>query len=139
MDSSQNPSQITTPAHANDVPLRHSGPGIASFIIGLISILLAIVGLLILTVWVGQYMEPDGSIALPEVDEVTIDPLMLAGFLLFFLGFLLSVVGLVLGIVGCVIRNRRRVFPILGLVFNAMLSVGTIAIFVIGLSVRQMS
>ena len=76
---------------------------------------------------------------MPGPEELAGNMSLVGGTLLFFFSLLLAVVGAVLGIVGCVIRNRRRVFAVLGLVFNALLIVGTIALFVISLALGQLS
>jgi hypothetical protein len=139
VDASQEQSSFMTPAQPEvTAPLKHSGPGIASFILGLLGILLAIVGLVVAVVGIADYLKGNDYI-LPEPAELAANGLFLAGSLMFVLSFLVSVVGLVLGIVGCVIRNRRRVFAILGVVFNAILSVGTIILYVFGLIARQMA
>lgn len=138
MEGSQEQSQFMTPVQpeVNAAPLKHSGPGIASFIIGLISILLAIVGFAVTLVGLAEYSTEGGVIVMPGPDEVAGNIPLVIGSMIFILSLLLSVVGVVLGIVGCVIRNRRRVFAILGLVFNAILLAGTSALFVIGLIVQ---
>lgn len=138
VEGSQEQSQFMTPVQpeVNSAPLKHSGPGIASFVIGLVSILLAIVGFGATLAGMAEYTTEGGVIAMPGPDEVAGNIPLVIGSLLILLGLLLSVVGVVLGIVGCVIRHRRRVFAILGLVFNAILLAGTSTLFVIGLIVQ---
>jgi len=123
-----------TPVQEHQAPLKHSGPGIASFILGLLSILAAIVAFVAVFAGIADYITADGTFAPPESNEELVSiPAIAIGVLLFFLGILLSVVGVVLGIIGCVLPNRRRVFAILGLVFSSLVSAGIILMIVIGL------
>ena len=139
MEGSQEQTPFTSvPPETDSAPLKHSGPGIASFVIGLLSILLAVVAYAVIFVGLAEYAD-EGVLAMPGPEELAGNMSLVGGTLLFFFSLLLAVVGAVLGIVGCVIRNRRRVFAVLGLVFNALLIVGTIALFVISLALGQLS
>lgn len=117
-------------------PLKHSGPGIASFVIGLLSILTMIISMVVMIAGLADYIDENGNLFVPDQEEFATDPSVLGGILLFFLGMLLSVVGVVLGIVGCVIRNRKRVFAILGLVFSGLVAVGMIFTILLGLAAQ---
>lgn len=115
--------------------LKHSGPGIASFIIGILSIGSFLAGIGLFTASVLE-MASNSDFALSE-DEIMSSAAILSGVALFLVGILLSLVGLILGIVGTVIKNRRRVFAILGLVFNALIFIGIIGLIVIGQVIQQ--
>jgi p-aminobenzoyl-glutamate transporter AbgT len=120
-----------------DAPLKHSGPGIASFVVGLLSILTTIISMLVTIVGLADYTDENGMLFVPDQEEFVTDASILTGVLLFFLGVLLSVVGVVLGIVGCVIRNRKRVFAIVGLVLSSLVTVGTIITTLFGLAAQS--
>ena len=137
MDSAQEQSPIFSPAQPEQENRpKHSGIGIASFVIGLISILTVIISILVMVVGLADYVTPDGLV-IPDEEEVTANTTVLASAFLYLFSLLLSILGVVLGIVGCVIRNRRRVFAILGLVFNAFVALGTIVVFVVGLMIQS--
>lgn len=130
--SQEHTPSMTPPTDASQPRPKHSGPGIASFVLGLLSILTGIISLLVMIVGLADYVTPEG-LFIPDSEELAADSAVLAGALLFFLSLLLSIVGVVLGIVGCVIRNRRRVFAILGLVFSAIVTVGTVVTLLLGI------
>ena len=134
MDSTQGqtPAFSPSPPEREDRP-KHSGPGIASFILGLISILAVIIAIFIIAAGLVDYIDENGVFFMPDPEELAGDASFLGGSLLYLLGVLIAVVGVVLGIVGCVIRNRRRVFAILGLVLNGLVAVGTILSTLLGL------
>jgi len=127
----QTPSMSPPPEESRPA-MKHSGPGIASFILGLLGILSAIVGLLVIFVTLADYATPNG-LNIPDSEELAANAAVAVGALLYLLSLLLSLVGIVLGIVGCVIRNRRRIFAVLGLVFSAIVTVGTVVTLLLGI------
>ena len=137
MDATQEQTPTFSPAQPEreDRP-KHSGPGIASFILGLLSILAIIVSLVVMVAGLAEYATQEGLV-IPDEEEIAANATVLVGALLYMLSLLLSIIGIVLGIVGCVIRNRRRVFAILGLVFSALVGFGTIVTFMLGLLVQS--
>uniref|UniRef100_A0AAE9PRC3 DUF4190 domain-containing protein n=1 Tax=Paenibacillus polymyxa TaxID=1406 RepID=A0AAE9PRC3_PAEPO len=48
---------------------------------------------------------------------------------------MLNCSGLVVGIIGIALKNRKKTFAIIGLIINALIIVGFIALLAIGLSV----
>jgi hypothetical protein len=92
-------------------PMKHSGPGIASFILAL-----AAGSLDAIIFVVAQVMDSaqPGAIA-PGTPEGAV---VLSGMCL---GVFSAVVGIGLGIGGLCQQHRRTVFAVLGLVFNALL------------------
>jgi len=116
--------------------MKHSGPGIASFILGLLGILSAIVGLLVIFVTLADYATPNG-LNIPDSEELAANAAVAVGALLYLLSLLLSLVGIVLGIVGCVIRNRRRIFAVLGLVFSSLITLFAIFTIVTGILMQS--
>ncbi|UVI31836.1 hypothetical protein [Paenibacillus spongiae] len=113
-------------------PKKISGLGIASFIIGLVSIITFIVCMVVVTSSIMDYITEDGK---PVIDAEAVSAnvsLILSG--LFLLGSLgLSFIGLVLGIVGACMKDRRKAFAIVGIVLNGLLVVGTGGLFLLGI------
>jgi hypothetical protein len=101
---------------------KHSGLGIASFIMSIL------VGLLLFVMFaIAGIMEasrPEG------IDETSASAVVLG---LFILGFLaLAVVAFGLGIAGLCQKERKKVFAILGTIFSAVTVLGTILLLLIG-------
>lgn len=105
-----------------DIPLRHSGFGIASFVLAVVSgtgefVTVLAAGLIEATA--PGCMKPDAPVAI------------LIGLLI--LGAAgLNVLGLILGIVGACQADRRRLFAGLGLACNGLLILGIAAMIIIG-------
>lgn len=113
--------QAQTPVFMPEQPemiLKHSGPGIASFILSLVTIIGYIACVAIIGAIISPYMGPDGMLDLPNVEDI--QGITLAIFL-FLLLIVINVIGLILGIVGVAIKNRKKVFSIIGLVINAII------------------
>ncbi|MBB3108317.1 hypothetical protein FHS18_000345 [Paenibacillus phyllosphaerae] len=114
---------------------KHAGLGIASFIIGITSILAFITSMVVAASSIMNQITEDGNPALDAaalVDSADGALLVLSGLLM--IGCLaLAFIGLVLGIIGVCLKNRRKVFGILGVVFNGLLVMGTISIIGLGL------
>ncbi|WP_311082246.1 hypothetical protein [Paenibacillus polymyxa] len=129
--SEEHPVFSEPPVFQPPVKLKHSGPGIASFIMSLVSL----IGYIILAIMVinllahfGQYQTMNPEIALQQTGTVMI-PFIFLGSLL------LNCSGLVVGIIGIALKNRKKTFAIIGLIINALIIVGFIALLAIGLSV----
>ncbi|WP_438447586.1 hypothetical protein [Gorillibacterium sp. sgz5001074] len=126
-----------TPVQDDVPPVRkHSGLGIASFILfGVMAV--AFVALLVAFITqlasVIDFSDPD-AVQSEEVTQRIQDMPELAVILFLMLGtFAGNLIGLVLGIVGCVQRERKKVFAVLGTVFNGLV-IGFLALmFIIGL------
>jgi hypothetical protein len=114
-------------------PVRQSGLGIASFIIGLVSIVVMIIGFVAIVAALGDYIAPDGTIDPNDIDPMELGASMMVGILAIFGSLAVSFVGLILGIIGLVAKNRRKVFGVIGVVLNALLIVGFLGLFVFGL------
>ena len=100
----------------------HSGPGIASFAIGILAGLALFIALGVVAVLYNQ--SPGG---LDEKSPTAI----LAGLLIIGL-CLVHLLGVGLGIGGLVQKDRRKVFSVLGLAINGVALAGTIALIIIG-------
>ncbi|MFC5653807.1 hypothetical protein ACFPYJ_32790 [Paenibacillus solisilvae] len=113
--------------------------GIASFIIGLISIILFVIGIIIVSTFImDQNFSNSNSLqreiqdSIEKNDFSTYVPLVL-GALMMIASAGISIIGLILGIVGVCSRNKRKVFSILGIVLNVLLPVGVIGLFLTGI------
>lgn len=140
-------------------PLKHSGIGIASFVLSLIALLMIVIGIVVAATSVGDLGSDESW--LQEMDRITnsygagqeaeigaalmesetfgsaIAVFMIAGIML--LGSLaLAFIGLILGIVGVASRERRKTFGIIGLVINALILLGTVGLVVISFSIGAM-
>ncbi|MWV44069.1 hypothetical protein GRF59_10530 [Paenibacillus sp. HJL G12] len=100
---------------------RHAGPGIASFIISLVSMLAYIVSVGAMGAIFSKGLEGDNTWTQSSTTGVTIVTIILIGL------FAANIIGVILGIIGLVLRNRKKIFAILGLSLN------TIIIFSFGL------
>ncbi|MUT64428.1 hypothetical protein [Paenibacillus sp. NEAU-GSW1] len=131
------------PAFGSEPPvaegkLKHSGLGIASFVLAIISILLGVLGIILSVVFVAQ-LAGDPTSFLSETESGSIPEgagSILAAVVLMFLGVGISFVGLILGIVGVFAKNRRKLFAIIGLVFNGVIILGMLLMIVISLASR---
>jgi len=90
---------------------RHSGLGVASFVVFLVYCTLFF---LVFLVSVLLTMSGEPLAKPPALPSPTV---ILLGIMLFASVFL-SLMGVALGIAGAVQRNRRKVFAVLGIVFN---------------------
>ncbi|UCD57071.1 MAG: hypothetical protein JSV16_14850 [Candidatus Hydrogenedentota bacterium] len=104
--------------------LKHSGLGIASFIISLAAgtyefVLVVVAGVL-------ESITPGG------MDEESLVAILLGLFVLG--GLAANLAGMALGIAGLVQNDRKKVYPTLGFVFNGAIILGLIALMAIGAS-----
>lgn len=116
---------------------RHSRMGIASFIIAILTTVLIVVLFIIAGVI--------GASAFSGADPQSIDPQSIqdspafAGLALVGIGFIVGIglflVGLVLGLIGIFQRRRKRLFAVLGTIFNGLAVLAVVAVVVIGLVV----
>ncbi|MGM0516777.1 MAG: DUF6142 family protein [Pseudomonadota bacterium] len=102
---------------------RHSGLGIASFIIGIASAILMF--LLIVVAGALEASTPGG------MDEESAAAVIVGLFLILFL--LTSVVAFGLGVAGLFQRDRKKVFPVLGTVFSSVTVLGSVMLVLVGL------
>ncbi|MDH6373914.1 hypothetical protein CA600_11950 [Paenibacillus sp. VTT E-133280] len=98
-----------------DHDLQHSGPGIASFIISLVTIM-GYAALFIFIIMKASSMVNENSNLLAESSQ----SIMLLGMTVIILSAL-NVIGVVIGIIGLSIRKRRKVFGIIGTIINGVI------------------
>lgn len=104
-------------------PLKHSGFGIASFIISLVIgagefVMLIIAGVM-------EATTPGG------IDDKSASAIILG--LLLIGGLLINLAGAAFGIVGLLARDRKKVLAIIGLIFNLIVIIGMVGIMALGL------
>ena len=95
--------------------LKHSGPGIASFIISLVSIVGYIVTFIIIGLMASSMITEDGSLLADSSGTIA-----LLGLAILILAAL-NVIGVVVGIIGLALRKRRKVFGIIGTIINGVI------------------
>jgi hypothetical protein len=117
----------------------HSKLGVASFIIGLSTIVINIILVVIAVIMIVSAVGNSGT-SLEMLNESNIDTwisAMLGGIvvlgLIWGLLILANLTGLVLGIVGCFVKQRRKVFAIIGIVLNVFPAIFLLFSFVIGI------
>jgi hypothetical protein len=104
----------------------HSKVGIASFVMGL----LVGLGELVLVVIAGV-METSTPGGMNDKDpKVAILGLLLLG------GLFLALVGAILGVVGLFERNRKKLFAVLGLIFNGLILGLVVLLMIVGLAMQ---
>ncbi|MGG6312121.1 hypothetical protein [Paenibacillus macerans] len=108
---------------------KFSGPGIASFVISLLAVIGYIASLMLITSTVLDIMDQPANVIAEDLLQRTE---ALLGILLFLVSGLLDLIALILGIIGLAIKNRRKVFAILGTVFSALSLLVLIGLFVLG-------
>ncbi|WP_339223537.1 hypothetical protein [Paenibacillus sp. FSL H8-0332] len=128
MDYHSPPEQDTNPDYVyqeNKRDYKHSGPGIASFVIAL----LTLICYAITFVYVGS----QASSLMNEHNKLIADAsetIMYLGLSVLIL-VAVNVIGAVTGIIGLTLRKRRKVFAVIGTIINA----GFLLLFMLLLSV----
>lgn len=131
-------------APAGGVPERenkHSRMGIASFVIAIVSVVAIVVLFIVagfLTAQLSQGVDFQNATPQELQQDLQNSPgfvgLALAGVGIF-ASLLVSLVGFVLGVAGMVQGRRKRLFAILGSVFNGLVLLAFILLFLLGLLV----
>jgi hypothetical protein len=104
-------------------PEPHSGPGIASFILALLSGF----GVLCVLILAGVLAVRAGG----ELDEESPEAMLVGGAML--LGLVVALVGAILGVVGLCQQHRKKIFAVLGLCFNLLVLLGAAGLVVVGI------
>lgn len=98
----------------NKRDFKHSGPGIASFVIGLFTLAGYIIAFIVVGVRSVSIVNGSDSFIADSAESIFylgVSVLILAAF---------NVIGGVLGIIGLTLRKRRRVFAVIGTIINAV-------------------
>lgn len=103
---------------------KHSGIGIASFIVALVGIVLIIVAWMMILMSVVE-LDPAAALEDPEsmeqfAKDLMTTPEIVGGSLLLMLSAFLLLIGTILGIVSLFQQQRKKLFPILGTVLNVI-------------------
>jgi magnesium-transporting ATPase (P-type) len=116
--------QVVIPSNnPSPVSPKHSGMGVVSFIISLLGFFIFVCA--IIAGGIIAMKNPD-ALSQPSGASVVIGMLLLMGFFLCF-------VGIGLGIAGLVQKDRKKIFAILGLVFNSSIFIGMAILMIFGL------
>lgn len=107
-------------------PVKHAGLGIASFIISLIIGLAEFV--LVIIAGVMQATTPGG------INETA--PVAIFLGMLLIGGIVVCLIGLGLGIAGVLQKDRKKIFGVLGLIFNGLIILGVLLLMVIGSTMK---
>lgn len=120
--NSPNSDDYTLPPESGDingVHLKHSGPGIASFVVGLVGLLGHLVTFVLMSLVLNNSIELLGSSISRE--ELAIHPAVVLGSLAFLVCLILNLIGLILGIIGLALKNRKKVFAVIGTILSGLL------------------
>lgn len=121
-------------------PMKQSGIGIASFILGVVGI----AALIALTAWVvgvianeidfSGIFDENGNQLMTE-EELTEKVMPLLGYLLLYpLIIVIDLIGLILGIIGLARSGYKKTFAALGTAFNGLVMLGVFVLLIIGLT-----
>jgi uncharacterized membrane protein len=138
METNENQTLDPIPEEQITTPTKHSGLGIASFILASIGFVLVIIAAVLVT---GSITEITQTFTEEELINGTIDPsqvppALIAGVVLFFFVIFLNLIGGILGIIGIFIKNRKKLFAILGTIFNLIGFVIFIVLMLIGFATQ---
>jgi hypothetical protein len=126
------------PPAPDELVVKQSGLGIASFIIGLLCIAGLIISMLTMVSSLTDFITADGAaLDQKQLETRIMENSTLILSVLLFLGSLgIGLVGLILGIIGCSLSNRRKVFAIIGTVLNGLVIVGFVGLLLFGAAMQ---
>ena len=104
-------------------PQKHSGFGVASFVIGLVTMVLEFGAILV----AGVMTASNGGQELPDNDP---GMMLLGAFIC--LGLVLHLVGGIFGIVSLTATDKKRALGGVGLALNGLCALGVIALIILG-------
>ncbi|MFC5700615.1 hypothetical protein ACFPVX_04905 [Cohnella faecalis] len=110
----------------SQAPIKNSGTGIASFVLGIIGILglvgttMALFVSFASKVDVGTLVDDAGNLTMTEQELIDkLGSTIVLGFM-YPLLLLIAFIGLILGIIGIAQKNRKKTFAVLGTIFSAL-------------------
>ncbi|QHT60089.1 hypothetical protein GXP70_09135 [Paenibacillus lycopersici] len=149
MNDQETPMRDEPPSELGFDPVPAPGPeprkrisrlGIASFVLGLVGLIVFIIAIIVSTSFIMNHIPLDGNSAeirarLEAEFKDTGDFMpLIAAFLMMLASFGCCVVGLLLGIIGASSKYTRKAFPVIGIVLNALLPVGFVCLFLLGIA-----
>ncbi|MCD9022840.1 hypothetical protein [Cohnella silvisoli] len=122
----------------DDVPLKHSGLGIASFILSLVSLVSFVVLTIVIGILISKaidfsaIVDQNGNRTITDQEIINkVQPLI--GYLVLYpLILVMEVIGLILGIVALARRGYKKVFAVIGTVLNGLALLSVFLLMVIG-------
>ena len=130
------PEQPFSPVEGGQEELRHSGIGIASAVIAAIAYILMSIGISMFMDDAPRFLEEIiNNASLTEEEAIGIVsryPDLVKGTLLFMASGFLLFIGCIIGIVSLFVKERRKLFPILGTVLNVLPALGWILLMAAG-------
>ncbi|MCW3792572.1 hypothetical protein OM416_13330 [Paenibacillus sp. LS1] len=112
-------------------PLKHSGLGIASFVIGLV----AIVGYILIFFIAAMALNDSIGVLTPlQAEELALHPAVILASLSILVCLILNLVGGIIGIIGLVLKNRKKVFAIIGSLLNGIIILAFIGLILVSIS-----
>ncbi len=113
---------MTHPSGHAAIKLKHSGLGMASFVLSL----LTVAGV------IGFYLAVTAAVSRGVVDATNPPAGLLAAGMVFLISVLVALVGIGLGIAGLIQKDRRRVLAVVGLVLNSLVVLTVAVLIVLG-------
>ncbi|MEF3352120.1 hypothetical protein PV403_02940 [Paenibacillus sp. GYB006] len=108
-------------------PLKHSGPGIASLVLGILSLITYITILALSPAAARDILQSNSPEAMLESIYVIIIGVLVL------VGLLLNLTGMILAIVGLSLKNRKKIIPITGMIFHGIILLITVGFFILGM------
>ncbi|WP_110933569.1 hypothetical protein [Paenibacillus bouchesdurhonensis] len=108
--------------------LKHSGLGITSFVMSIIAFLGYFAAIFLIIAAIGQAVQDPAYIE----EALTEDPAAILGILTMFGAAIINLVALILGIIGLVIKNRKKIFAIIGTVLSSLSVLFIIFLYIVG-------
>lgn len=107
--------------------LKHSGPGIASLVLGILSLTAYFVILALAPAAAEDILQS----TTPDTMFESIYVIIIGVLIL--VGLLLNLIGMILAIVGLSLKNRKKVIPITGMIFHGIILLITVGLFILGM------
>lgn len=122
---SPHPEEETAPPQRR----KHSGPGIASFVMSLISIAGYVSGLSLFLVTLYRL-----GLKVPDEQEVLNQQGFISSVLILMATSVVNIAGVITSIIGLAIKERKKVFAVLGLILGLLPLVFLVIMFIIGVT-----
>ncbi|MUG43859.1 hypothetical protein [Paenibacillus woosongensis] len=109
-------------------PLKHSGLGIASFIMSILALIGYFAAFFLIIAAIGQAIDNPANIE----EALKHSSAAILGVIAIFGAGIINLIALILGIVGLVLKNRKKVFAIIGTVLSSLSVVMIIYFYIVG-------